>query len=182
MTNFLTIFKFFFTANKLQQHEFFYYADAKTAEIFSGVQETQSIRVYKDESSYRFDEDTEQIERTQRDLQTNENPENVVTNPKNFTANLQHWILRERFPKFVKVTRGRFSHLMSTKKLLVMAVLEENKLGELTPDMENFRSMIHMVMENHLDRYRPHFQFGWTGSPDIANSVAMDTLSVSMIN
>ena len=51
-------------------------------------------------------------------------------------------------------------------------------LGELTPDMENFRSMIHMVMENHLDRYRPHFQFGWTGSPDIANSVAMDTLSV----
>jgi len=166
------------TANKLQQHEFFYYADAKTAEIFSGVQETQSIRVYKDESSYRFDEDTEQIERTQRDLQTNENPENVVTNPKNFTANLQHWILRERFPKFVKVTRGRFSHLMSTKKLLVMAVLEENKLGELTPDMENFRSMIHMVMENHLDRYRPHFQFGWTGSPDIANSVAMDTLSI----
>ena len=173
---------FFFTANKLQQHEFFYYADAKTAEIFSGVKETQSIRVYKDESSYRFDEDTEQIERTQRDLQTNENPENVVTNPKNFTANLQHWILRERFPKFVKVTRGRFSHLMSTKKLLVMAVLEENKLGELTPDMENFRSMIHMVMENHLDRYRPHFQFGWTGSPDIANSVAMDTLSVNIIN
>ena len=67
-------------------------------------------------------------------MQTNENPENVVTNPKNFTANLQHWILRERFPKFVKVTRGRFQHLMSTKKLLVMAVLEENKLGMLNFD------------------------------------------------
>ena len=70
---------------------------------------------------------------------------------------------------------------MSTKKLLVMAVLEENKLGEITPDMENFRSMLHMVMETHLDRYRPHFQFGWTGSPDIANSVAMDTLSVKFL-
>ena len=168
-------------ATKLQQHEFFYYADAKTAEMFSGVKETQSIRVYKDETSFKFDEETEQIERTQRDLDEN-GKEIVVSNPKNFTASLQHWILRERFPMFVKVTRGRFSHLMSTKKLLVMAVLEENKLGEITPDMDNFRTMIHMVMETHLDRYRPHFQFGWTGSPDIANSVAMDTLSVRSLS
>ena len=29
-------------------------------------------------------------------------------------------------------------------------------------------------------RYRPHYQFGWTGSPDLANSVAMDALSVSI--
>ena len=42
-------------ANKLQQHEFFYFADAKTAETFSGSKETQSIRVYKDDSSYKFD-------------------------------------------------------------------------------------------------------------------------------
>ena len=79
------------------------------------------------------------------------------------------------------MTRGRFSQLMSTKKLLVMAVLEENKLGEITPDMEAFRAMLHSVMENHIDRYRPHYQFGWTGSPDLANSVAMDALSVSTI-
>ena len=50
------------------------------------------------------------------------------------------------------MTRGRFSQLMSTKKLLVMAVLEENKLGEITPDMEAFRTMLHSVMENHIDR------------------------------
>ena len=62
-----------------------------------------------------------------------------------------------------------------------MAVLEENKLGEITPDMEAFRAMLHSVMENHIDRYRPHYQFGWTGSPDLANSVAMDALSVSTI-
>ena len=42
-------------ATKLQQHEFFYFSDAKTAEIFSGAKETQSIRVYKDDSSYKFD-------------------------------------------------------------------------------------------------------------------------------
>jgi thioredoxin domain-containing protein 10 len=68
---------------------------------------------------------------------------------------------------------------MSSKKLLVMAVLDENRLGELTPDMESFRSMLLAVLETHIDRYRPHFQFGWTGSPDLANNVAMDSLNVS---
>jgi thioredoxin domain-containing protein 10 len=33
-------------------------------------------------------------------------------------------------------------------------------------------------MEKNFDRYRTHFQFGWTGSPDLANSVAMETLSL----
>ena len=39
-----------------QQHEFFYRSDAKLAESFSGVKgETQSIRVYKDGKSYKFE-------------------------------------------------------------------------------------------------------------------------------
>jgi thioredoxin domain-containing protein 10 len=38
--------------------------------------------------------------------------------------------------------------------------------------------MLIEVMEHNLDRYRPHFQFGWTGSPELANSVAMETLSL----
>ena len=33
-------------------------------------------------------------------------------------------------------------------------------------------------MEKNIDRYRPYFQFGWTGSPDLANSVAMEALSL----
>ena len=121
-----------------------------------------------------FSDEESSDSRSERDL-----TENLVESPKNISESLQNWILRERFPRFVKVTRGRFGHLMSTNKLLVMAVLEENKLGEITPDMEAFRSMTHMVMDMHIDRYRPHYQFGWTGSPDLANSVAMDTLSVS---
>ena len=85
------------------------------------------------------------------------------------------WISRERFPQFVKVTRGRFSKLMSTKKLLVMAVLQENKIGQLSQqtEMESFRQMLKAVLEANIDKYRPHFQFGWTGNPDLANSVAM---------
>ena len=93
-------------------------------------------------------------------------------------SSLKPWIMRERFPQFVKVTRGRFHHLLSTHKLLVMCILEENKLGELAPDMEAFKDMIENVVDTHIARYRAHFQFVWTGSPDLANSVAMDTLSV----
>ena len=178
-------------ANHLQQHEFFYQTEAKLAEKFSGVKETQSIRVFKDGRSYRFDEESaeiisaEQQQRLPRDLikDNNDNAQDIASGESvqlNKTESLRTWILRERFPKFVKVTRGRFSHLMSTKKLLVMAVVEENKLGELTPDHEAFKSMLSTVLETNIDKYRHHFQFGWTGSPDLANSVAMDTLSVKV--
>ena len=177
-------------ANHLQQHEFFYQADdVKLAEKFSGVKETQSIRVFKDGKSYRFDQESAVIEsaeqRLPRDLikdDANYNAQDISSESGqlNKTESLRTWILRERFPKFVKVTRGRFSHLMSTKKLLVMAVVEENKLGELSPDHEAFKSMLSTVLETNIDKYRHHFQFGWTGSPDLANSVAMDTLSVKV--
>jgi thioredoxin domain-containing protein 10 len=52
-----------------------------------------------------------------------------------------------------------------------MAVVDENRIGQISPEMEEFRSMLAQVMERNLDRYRQHFQFGWTGSPDLANSV-----------
>lgn len=70
--------------------------------------------------------------------------------------------------------------LRVTLLLQVMAVLQENKIGQLSPgpEMEAFRDMLKSVLESNLDRFRPHFQFGWTGSPDLANSVAMQTLSL----
>merc|ERR1712226_664868 len=179
-------------ANHLQQHEFFYQTEnAKLAEKFSGVKETQTIRVFKDGISYRFDEEfpatveisAEEQQRLPRDLiKDDANAQDLASSEtvqlQNKTESLRTWILRERFPKFVKVTRGRFNHLMSTKKLLVMAVVEENKLGELSPDHEAFKSMLSTVLETNIDKYRPHFQFGWCGSPDLANSVAMDMLSL----
>ena len=60
-------------------------------------------------------------------------------------SSLATWINKERFPKFVKVTRARFSHLLNTKKLLVMAVLEENKIGHISPEMEEFKAMLMQV-------------------------------------
>ena len=42
-------------ATNLQQHEFFYQTEAELAQDFSGQSETQSIRVYKDSSSFKFE-------------------------------------------------------------------------------------------------------------------------------
>ena len=55
---------------------------------------------------------------------------------------------------------------------------DENRIGQISPEMEEFKTMLMQVMELNLDRYRMHFQFGWTGSPELANSVAMETLSL----
>ena len=174
-------------AIKYQQHEFFYRSPANLGEKLSGTKETQSIRVYKDGRSFRFDEmsllendsDEERKQRSLSDRKDEQVMEQGVTgeDERNATA-LADWINKERFPQFVKVTRGRFNHLMSTKKLLVMAVLQENRIGQLTPEMEEFREMLKMVLELNIDKYRPHFQFGWTGAPDLANSVAMQTLTL----
>jgi len=88
------------------------------------------------------------------------------------------WINRERFPLFVKITRGKFSNILNTKKLIVIAVLEENKLEKITPEMEEFRDMIRTIVETNPGRYHDHFQFGWTGLPELANSVAMEHLEI----
>jgi hypothetical protein len=86
---------------------------------------------------------TDNAERVHRSLSDNDHvmepepddiPEDVRSN-----SSLSTWINKERFPKFVKVTRARFSHLLSTKKLLVMAVLDENKIGQISPEMDEFR-------------------------------------------
>lgn len=137
-------------ATKMQQHEFFYQMTPELSQSLFDDPEENSIRVYKDDTSYRFEHDLEE-QRSPRDAAADSNEE---LQGRNISESLHHWLLRERFPRFVKVTRGRFGHLMSTQKLLVMAVLEENKLGEITPDMEAFRGMLHMVMDTHIDRYR----------------------------
>ena len=60
---------------------------------------------------------------------------------------LSDWIAKERFPLFVKVSRSNFQELLGTKKFLVMAVVEEDKLGRITEEMESFRNMIQELVE-----------------------------------
>jgi hypothetical protein len=48
----------------------------------------------------------------------------------------------------------------------------------MTAEMEDFRKLVSIVVEKNFDRYRDHYQFGWTPTSELANSIAMETLSL----
>jgi len=48
----------------------------------------------------------------------------------------------------------------------------------MTSEMEDFRKLISLVVEKNFDRYRDNFQFGWTPTAELANSIAMESLSL----
>jgi len=135
-----------------------------------------SVFVHKDNQYFQFNKDDFPVSREERDV----NEVEVSPTPATTVANtsLYTWVMMERFPMFAKVTRGRFHKIMATKKFIVIAVVEENKLEEVSPEMMEFVDMVKQVMLNKKDKFQKSFQFGWTGSPDLANSVAMETLSL----
>ena len=50
-------------------------------------------------------------------------------------AGLREWVNQERFPAFVEMTNGNFHQVMRTRKFIVMAVLEVDKIGRMTQAM-----------------------------------------------
>jgi thioredoxin domain-containing protein 10 len=50
-------------------------------------------------------------------------------------ASILDWINVERFATFPKVTRGNIHQILQTKKFIVLAVVEENKLLEIPTEM-----------------------------------------------
>lgn len=94
----------------------------------------------------------------------------------NLNTSLYSWINEERFETFPKVTKGSINEILQTKKYLVLVVVEENKLQQIPTDMLEFRDMVESVIRKNRDKYHKTFQFGWIGSPDLANSIAMTIL------
>lgn len=90
-------------------------------------------------------------------------------------SSLHRWTNEERFPVFPRVTRSNINEIMSTQKFLVLAVVEENKLSEIATHELEFRDLVESVVRGE-PRFRHKFQFGWVGSPELAHSIAMDTL------
>ncbi|XP_077503586.1 protein disulfide-isomerase TMX3-like isoform X1 [Amblyomma americanum] len=88
------------------------------------------------------------------------------------------WMNRERFPTFQKITYGNFHQILKTGKKIVTAVLEENQIGKITMRMQEFKDMLEAIALNTRELFHEHFVFGWVGTPEIANSVAMMHLPV----
>ena len=177
--------EYFMNAKHFQRDEFMYSASVEFMSQHIDLQKDPSIYVYKDNAFYAFD-DSALLARQPRALEDMSTvapdvaaAEALADGPTTIANSTIHsWVSAERFPLFVKVTRGRFGNIMATKKLVVLAVLEENKLDQVTPEMEDFRDMIRKIVENSPAKYHDRFQFGWTGSPDLANSVAMENLDI----
>lgn len=177
--------EYYMNAKHFQRDEFMYSSSAEYMGKHIKLIKEPSVYIYKDDSFFVY-EDTQMVEREQRSVEASgedmtdvagstEVAEDVATIE---NSSLSSWIMGERFPLFVKITRGKFGNILATKKLIVMAVLEENKLEKITPEMEEFKDMIRKIVEENPEKYQRRFQFGWTGIPDLANSVAMEKLEI----
>lgn len=136
----------------------FYTAPTPCISALEGVAipKVPSVYVCKDATCFRYDESLVETD--------------------NITLN--DWVNKERFPTFLKVTNGNFYQLLKTQKYIAMAVLEENLIGGLALRMSEFRDVLEAIAVNNKDIYHEHFIFGWTGHPDLANSIVMATLSI----
>ncbi|XP_069701598.1 protein disulfide-isomerase TMX3 isoform X1 [Periplaneta americana] len=143
-------------AEKFQPHGFFYSVLPEIAKKHITFTTHPTVFVYKENSHYFFPEFI-----------------NEETELEYLNASMYDWINAERFATFPKITRGNINQLLQTRKYLVLAVVEENKLQEIPTEMLVFRDMIESVIMKNRDKFHKWFQFGWVGSPELANSIAM---------
>jgi hypothetical protein len=74
---------------------------------------------------------------------------------KNVTEQLHDFVLSERFPRFVKVSRINFQQLLGTRKFIVIVVAEEDKLGNVQDEIAS--KLIQLFREfavTHHDRVK----------------------------
>jgi thioredoxin domain-containing protein 10 len=147
-------------AEKFQPHGFFYSVSPEIARKHVTLMSVPSVYVYKENSHYFFP-----AELANQDLEM-----------EFLNASVYDWINVERFATFPKVTRGNINQFMQTKKYLVLAIVEENKLLEIPTEMLVFRDMIESVITKNREKFHKWFQFGWVGSPELANSIAMSVV------
>ncbi|KAK9892618.1 hypothetical protein WA026_020996 [Henosepilachna vigintioctopunctata] len=146
-------------AGQLQSHSFFYSCSKEIASAFVNfTTELPALFVHKENTHYFYPFDTN------------------VSDPAHLNTSMYNWINEERFATFPKVTRGNINEILQTKKYIVLAVVEENKLQEIPPEMKEFKDMVESVILKNRDKYHRYFQFGWIASPELANSIAMQVL------
>ena len=151
---------FYSAAESYQAHGYFYATSVEIAKRHFDVDTVPAALVYKERSHYYFpySDNFERIE------------------PAHLNDTLFRWVNEERFATFPKVTRSNIHHLVQTQKYLVLAVVEENKLSEIAAHEQEFRDMVEIFVHKNKHKYHGRFQFGWVGTPELARSIAMDSL------
>ena len=105
------------------------------------VPPTAAIAVYKDQKLHLYRENEPIVLETRLVLSyfsegdDEADDQTVIDTNVHGLDNLRHWINHERFPSMVKITPGNFHQVLKTQKFIVIAVLEEDKVGRLTKTM-----------------------------------------------
>ncbi|KAJ8713535.1 hypothetical protein PYW07_013905 [Mythimna separata] len=147
-------------AEKYQPHTWFYAMSHDLLKNDIKIPNETAVFVYKEDEAYFFEANPSLIE----DRET-------------LNVTLDKWINSERFGSFPKITRSNLNELMEIKKFIVMAIVSENKLNEITQTERDFKDMIESIVKKRKRDLHDRFQFGWMGSPEIANSIAMAELT-----
>lgn len=132
-------------AENYQEHGFFYATSEDIATQHFDIGHLPAVIVYKEEQHY-FYQHAHVAHKMDVDF---------------INETIHHWVNVERFISFPKITRFNFNQLLKTKKLLVLVVVEEDKLNQITTHELEFRDMVEGVIRKHRDRYHDKFQFGW---------------------
>ncbi|KAI5645361.1 thioredoxin domain-containing protein [Phthorimaea operculella] len=148
-------------AEKYQPHSWFYAMTHDVVQNEMKPPNETAIFVYKEEEAYFFEATPELIE----DKET-------------LNVTLDKWINAERFGYFPRITRSNINELMETEKYIVIVVVSENKLNEITQTEKDFKDMVEGIIKKRKRDLHHRFQFGWMGSPELANTIAMSELTV----
>lgn len=148
-------------AERFQSHSYFYHIPMEIAQKHLSIDIEPTIIVHKDRTITHFP--------LASDFETVEIQHLNVT--------LHQWINEERFPTFPKITKNNLHHIVQTKKYLVLAVVEENKLLEVATHELEFRDMVEEFTFKNKHKYHKRFQFAWCGNPDLSHSLAAQYIS-----
>lgn len=126
------------TAHEYQPHIYFY-AASHSVLTSSGIElETSdpTIMVFKDNTHHMYPNKKQTIGNAESliDSGSSEYSDNSIIQSEEL-ENLKYWVNHERFPTLVQITPGNFHQVMKINKFIVLAVLEEDKLGRLSPSM-----------------------------------------------
>lgn len=150
-------------ADEYRAFHYFYAIEATCMQEYTELETNPAVMVFKDNLHFFYPVPSDQ------ELAENE----YIVN-----ASLSDWINHERFLTFTKITHGNLHQLWKIKKYLAITVVKESKIGRITTDEDAFKDMVESVIRNNREKYHKHFQFGWTGTPDLANSIAMERLQL----
>lgn len=71
----------------------------------------------------------------------------MIEDKEALNVSLDKWINSERFGFFPRITRANINDLMDTEKYIVIVIVSENKLNEITQTEQDFKDMVEGIIK-----------------------------------